>query len=206
MTCPGSQFGRRNHPHCRKYSSTYRTWGFSGVSPCSQRERRSHVWQDRLLRWEYDLVVLKHHQTENKGRSMISCNQDLQCRAQLFSSKQKGALTSPYTAALSSIKETSWTHVPSGSGMPPGGRLAYNLPFGRSETSASLCINADLRSPRVTSRWRTAATNKKVYIEDVCGVREDRSRWRMSGSRWPRTHHRHLAFESAPTSSPGFSR
>ena len=85
--------------------------------------------------------------------------------------------------------------------MPPGGRLAYNLPFGRSETSSSLCINAGLRSPRVTSRWRTAATNRKVKIEDVCGAGEDRSSWRMSGS-----HHRHLAFEAAPTPSPSFSR
>ena len=46
--------------------------------------------------------------------------------------------------------------------------------------------------------------NKKVQIEDVCG--EDRSSWRISGSRWPRTHHRHEAFDAAPTPAQGFSR
>ena len=33
---------------------------------------------------------------------------------------------------------------------------------GLSDRSLSLYMNADLRSPRGTSRWRTAATNKKV--------------------------------------------
>ena len=48
--------------------------------------------------------------------------------------------------------------------------------------------------------------SKKVQIEDVCGVGEDRSSWRVSGSRWPRTHHRHEAFDAAPTPAQGFSR
>ena len=48
--------------------------------------------------------------------------------------------------------------------------------------------------------------NKKVQIEDVCGVGKDRSSWRVSGSRCPTTHHRHEAFDAAPTPAQGFSR
>ena len=39
-----------------------------------------------------------------------------------------------------------------------------------------------------------------------CGVGEDRSSWRVSGSRWPWTHHWHEAFDAAPTPAQGFSR
>ena len=67
-------------------------------------------------------------------------------------------------------------------------------------------MKAEVSSPRAPSQWRPAAMNKKVQIEDVCGVGEDRSSWRISGSRWPRTHHRHEAFDGAPTPAQGFSQ
>ena len=85
-------------------------------------------------------------------------------------------------------------------------RLAWSLPFGQSARPSSLCMKAEVSSPRAPSQWRPAAMNKKVQIEDVCGVGEDRSSWRLSGSRWPRTHHRHEAFDGAPTPAQGFSR
>ena len=98
------------------------------------------------------------------------------------------------------------SNIPSARGMPPVRRLAKSLLFGRSARPSSLFMKAEVRSPRAISQWRPAAMNKKVQIEDVCGVGEDRSSWRISGSRWPRTHHRHEFFDAAPTPAQGFSR
>ena len=131
-----------------------------------------------------------------EGRSTTSGSRRLRCRTRLSSTRRR-ALTSPCTVALSWIKEPSSIQVPSATGMPPWRRLAWSSPFGPSARSLSLCMKADMRSPRTTSRWSTAATmNKKAYIEDFCGVGEDRSSWSMSGSRWQRTRRRHLATSS----------
>ena len=129
----------------------------------------------------------------------------LQCRTIVFL-QAEGAFTSPYTAGLSWIKEASSIQYPIGerNASSEKARMEFTL----WPVSKTLVALHEGRSeiPRAPSQRRPAAMNKEVQIEDVCGVGEDRSSWRISGSRWPRTHHRHEAFDEAPTPAQGFSR